>query len=141
MSARWCVDEPDTGCTPRIAPVCGCDGTVYEDDCVARAADVELAGFDTQCADPPDMFRCGYTFCAVGQDFCREVFEGGWYCDPLPAQCAGTDPPCDCIAGDRSGGGEGGANAATTWPELIGDSRCRECVDSGPGLKINCIAF
>lgn len=141
-STSSCSADPSANCQPTISPACGCDGGVYDDDCAVYAAGMELDGYSPACAPPPDMFACGYTFCRTGEEFCLERYEAGWSCEPLPTTCRGNDPTCDCD--DASGaGGDGGEAGGTTvdWSLVAGDSRCRECVDQGATLKVNCSPF
>lgn len=86
------------------APVCGCDGMIYQGACAAFDAgvDVDARG---GCAAPPGLFRCGAGFCVSGQDWCLAHFvditiEPDEYgCRPLPAACNGM-ATCDCVTGE-----------------------------------------
>jgi hypothetical protein len=71
-----CQARPD-GCDGAYAPVCGCNGLVYPNECEANAA-----GFDASeaaaCEAPDDYVRCGYRFCPKA-DTC---VQGGTEQDP-----------------------------------------------------------
>ena len=96
-SAGFCR-EPAISCDDSYA-VCGCDGTVYQSLCAAHQAGVGRT-FADQCTAPPDMFACGYTYCARNTEFCLEsVVEsggGGFYCEPMQPKCASA-PSCGCL--------------------------------------------
>ena len=65
-AAGTCAKRPDT-CLDIIEQVCGCDGTVYTNQCVAQKAGVDPS--DTAaCETPPDHKRCGYRFCTKTQE-------------------------------------------------------------------------
>ncbi len=119
---QWCDYDPsDCGggdrqgvCRPRpqaceeiYAPVCGCDGNVYDNGCSAQAAgvDEDLSG---GCTPPPGMFACGAQFCQLGISYCQIAISdvGGepndYRCLPLPVGCAGA-PDCACLAAEPCG--------------------------------------
>ena len=94
-----CRPLPDT-CDEIYAPVCGCDGEVHSNACVAAAAGVDTWA-SPACEPPPGMFPCGDEFCVVGSvcvflwnDISTVPHE--YRCDPLPAACGGV-PSCECI--------------------------------------------
>jgi len=55
--AGACVAVPD-GCGADVAPVCGCDGNQYGNDCERRRAQVGHA-YDGTCASPSCPMSCG----------------------------------------------------------------------------------
>jgi hypothetical protein len=102
-----CTPRPPS-CAPTHAPVCGCDGKVYDDACAARAAGVDLAVMGGCDAAVPDWAPCGPRFCDVRTSYCEiylsDVFEipTTYTCRPLPASCrarpdAGAALTCACF--------------------------------------------
>jgi hypothetical protein len=101
-----CEPRP-ASCETARALACGCDGKVYDNDCLAHAAGVDLAvmgGCDTTL---PDWAACGPRFCDVRASYCEiylsDVFEipTTYTCRPLPVACrprdGGAAPTCDCF--------------------------------------------
>jgi hypothetical protein len=95
-------------CGPERALVCGCDGVVYENECAARVAGVDLAVMGGCKTTQPDWAPCGPRFCDVHTSYCEiylsDVFEipTTYTCRPLPAACrptsdGGAAPTCDCF--------------------------------------------
>jgi hypothetical protein len=94
------------------APVCGRDGNVYRDACVARTAGVPLAVTGHCPALVPGWAPCGAAFCDARTSYC-EIFLSdvpelptGHYCRPLPAAChadATHAASCSCLAGVMKG--------------------------------------
>lgn len=92
-----CVPEP-SACDAVSAPVCGCDGEPYANDCEARRADVAV-----QHAGPCDavtQFACGPFQCSQGT-YCLDKSADGdvlwpYACLTLPAACSGT-ASCKCL--------------------------------------------
>ena len=97
-----------SSCLPVEAPVCGCDRQIYDNECEAQRAGVDL---DVQggCRQPPphNFIHCGAHFCDARQSYCEivlsDVFElpTDYTCKPLPAACVSVDGvarECDCFA-------------------------------------------
>ena len=122
-----CVNIPDT-CDKRYDPVCGCDGVVYDNECYARAAEVDVDAFGG-CDIPEGLFPCGYRFCDPETSYCKvslstlypDTFPeyGIFNCRPYPAACAGA-AECECLV----------------------DEPCAElgCENAQPGLTLTCPA-
>ena len=90
-----CVDAP-AGCTDDDRPVCGCDDTLHGNVCDAAAAGQDVA-FLGVCEVPNGAFRCGFSFCISGDEYCLE--QAGAMptgeCVTLPPVC--VPPDCSCV--------------------------------------------
>jgi hypothetical protein len=105
-----CQPKPRDCAGPR-SPVCGCDGRVYDSECAAHAAGVDLDANGGCRTRVPDWIACGPRFCDARESYCEivlsDVFElpTDYTCKPLPAACrldGGARPTCDCFpAGTR----------------------------------------
>ena len=97
-----CAATPSATCTAQATPVCGCDGNNYPSDCDAAKAGTDVST-SVSCPSPTGMFRCGWSYCQHGTEYCHAVIGGpvgapGTYdCLALPAAC-GTTPSCTCMA-------------------------------------------
>ncbi len=90
-------------CSPTVSPVCGCNGTTYDNACLAQAAGVAV---DHTGACAANVVVCGGAApaCPAGQ-FCNRPPGSGCdtgvqgVCQPTPTSCPGTtDPVCGCNA-------------------------------------------
>jgi Kazal-type serine protease inhibitor domain len=97
-----CQARPQ-GCTANVDPVCGCDGVVYSNACLAAAAGTDISDLGG-CTPPAGTFACGPRFCMRGTQFCEArvggavTNPGAYACQTLPAGCGGT-PTCACLQG------------------------------------------
>jgi len=90
-------------CVISPAPVCGCDGQNHPGQCQAEQAgtDVNQLGI---CTPPSGMFRCGWSYCQQGSEYCSGQVggavtnPGSYSCKAVPAACNGT-PSCGCVGG------------------------------------------
>jgi hypothetical protein len=90
------------------APVCACDGNVYQNETQAHAEGVDLAVMGGCRSVVPDWAPCGPRFCDVRATYCEiylsDVFEipTTYTCRALPAACrptsdGGAPPTCACF--------------------------------------------
>ncbi len=112
-----CTPVP-TDCPTIDEPACGCDGTVYSNECSANAAGVDVA--TDGCTPPPDTFQCGTGFCDTATQLCTVSGNDTptpppfyYSCGALPAACAGVVASCDCA-------GEAATNCGGTCEEVDG---------------------
>lgn len=98
-----CMTSPDA-CDQVYAPVCGCDGEVYSNACMASAAGVDVAD-GGGCTAPEGYFPCGYAFCDGATEYCQvavsDVFPlpDTYSCLPLPELCQ-KELACPCLDGE-----------------------------------------
>ncbi len=98
-----CKPSPE-GCDAQYAPVCGCDGEVHSNACVANGAgtDISAAG---GCQPPAEYYACGYAFCDTATQYCEVAYndvvgEPDYYsCKQLPEAC-GKELVCGCLVGE-----------------------------------------
>jgi hypothetical protein len=119
FSPGLCGRGPTPGtCQPRPiqwptvhAPVCGCDGNVYENETQAHMEGVDLAVMGGCKSVLVDWAPCGPRYCDVRTTYCEiylsDVFEipSTYNCRPLPPACLpGADGfparTCDCFPKD-----------------------------------------
>jgi hypothetical protein len=90
-------------CAIAPAPVCGCDGKNYAGQCQAEQAGTDVNQLGT-CTPPAGMFRCGWSYCQQGSEYCSGQVggvvtnPGSYSCKAVPAACNGT-PSCGCVGG------------------------------------------
>lgn len=112
--ANGCGGDDSGGtCMPRppecaIGPdVCGCDGAIYQGECAAASAGVDLDDRGT-CAPSGNTFACGHLFCQPMNEYCQVSLDdtGGanfYQCIPNPGACPDVGANCTCLAGESCG--------------------------------------
>lgn len=103
-----CVDRP-TSCPDPIAQAfCGCDGTVYADECEANLAGTDLNRYGTCPQQTGDSFSCGWLQCDKLTQYCQHTVPGvpdagdSFACVAMPG-CPTEHPTCGCLAGEPCG--------------------------------------
>lgn len=67
-----CQLRPTT-CDSQVRSVCGCDGTIYSNECLAHQAGTNVA-LASVCTLPDTQFACGDEICTRGDQLCRMLF-------------------------------------------------------------------
>jgi hypothetical protein len=102
-----CRTRPQ-GCTAEVDRVCGCDGQIYSNPCLAASAGADIDEQGTGCTPPSGTFACGPRFCTQGTQFCERMFggpagaPGTFACRTLPPAC-GSPATCACLSGTTCG--------------------------------------
>lgn len=110
-----CVPVP-TACPGDDAPVCGCDGVTYGNECAASAGGTDVST-TAACKPPAATFRCGPRFCRVRDEICRKTTTLASSVAPDSYACVPQAP--SCLAG------------CNTDP----NNRCSLCETCAPGKK------
>ncbi len=95
-----CAAKP-SACPNQGPQVCGCQGTVYPNECTASQDGVDVASTGA-CQVPNGAFPCGYKLCVQAADFCvrsRRSFgsDDEYQCVATPA-CTNAST-CVCLTG------------------------------------------
>jgi hypothetical protein len=95
-----CTNLPTT-CSTTVSPVCGCDGTTYDNACFADSAGVsidhtgECTGVGSACGGSSGVTCADGQFCKRADGACAADSEG--VCTASPASCpAVNEPVCGC---------------------------------------------
>jgi hypothetical protein len=91
-----CQDIPEV-CTDDLAPVCGCDGMTYSNDCARRSAGVGVE-HRGECVEPP--VDCASNDHCSDDMFCKkapDACDSRGKCQPMPMVCTREYAPvCGC---------------------------------------------
>jgi hypothetical protein len=124
-----CTDLPSP-CPTTVTPVCGCDGTTYNNACEAHAAGVNVAS-EGACAGAACGGAAGDTctdtqFCKTELGVCDENAEGE--CTNIPVSCSTeVNPVCGCDGvtyPNACTAGGAGVNIASTGECAGGGAAC-----------------
>ena len=113
-----CVRRP-TSCTGDVELVCGCDGQMHSNPCVAasKGADINNAG---GCPLPANAFACGARACDRTSQVCFDSLTGAdshfFQCDTFPDMCR-LNRTCECLA----------------------QFGCGNCSETGGGFTLQCM--
>jgi hypothetical protein len=113
-----CQPRPQ-GCLTVSDPVCGCDGQIHSNPCVAASSGADIDEQGIRCTPPAGTFRCGPRFCTQGTQFCERMLGGpagvpGTYgCKTLPPAC-GSPATCACLSATTCGNCTTSANGDLT---------------------------
>jgi hypothetical protein len=103
---------------------------VHANACEALIAGIDLAGYSTvDCPVPDGHYACGYAFCKLGEQWCREEFEGEWTCEALPDACKQPGADCSCLGFTMDG------------PTPDAPEGCFECYERGDYFELICGVF
>jgi len=101
-----CKPRPDKCPLILARPTCACDGQIYQGDCIAYRAGVDLNAHGT-CDLPQGSFACGYVQCTLANSYCERLPQASaadaYTCIGLPAACTAQPATCMCLAGETCG--------------------------------------
>jgi len=125
-----CVAAPDS-CPGTVDPVCSCDGMTYDNRCLARAAEVQIAtdgACDGICGGSGGLTCEPGEFCIQPLGVC-DLTETSGTCESLPGECPETcHPVCGCDGVTR-------ANACFARAAGISIDHAGDCDPGGRLIK------
>jgi len=120
-----CRKRPVGGCDDILQPTCGCDGVVHDNACLANVAGTDADAFG-MCPVPPGKFACGFTQCALANEYCQHSGSDignepdGFVCKPVPATCPSQTPSCSCLTAEPCGTNCAGSGATGLTVTCLG---------------------
>ncbi len=138
-----CAPRPQACPFDVVIPVCACNGEVYQSECWANLAGVDVTGDDscgssgTQCGGKTGGTCEDDEFCDFAQDSCGFADESG-VCRTRPTQCPDeADVPCACDGENYWSACEAARHGSDIWggadfcppPEFCGGLAGIQCAE------------
>jgi hypothetical protein len=139
-----CKPRPPACAGGDYAPACGCDGKVYDDECAAHAAGVDLDVTGSSCtAAITDWVPCGARYCDTRTSYCE--IHVGLTPDILPTHdCRALPEACRPSAADAGAAADGGdaVPSCGCFPEGTPCTSSCGLLSTGgrPGFQLTCHA-